>query len=227
VLSGLVGPNGVMVGLDNEPRMIAHARRTIAERKLGNVSLLLRDATDTGLASGSFQVVHERLVLVNHARPEAVVSEMVRLAAPGAWVAVEEVDHLSWVCEPAHPAWDRLQQALHHAWSTAGSDVFIGRRLPSLLRRAGLIEVDCDVHAHVWRPGDLYQTLLLTFVGIFRERIVEEGLLTETELSRLAAELEGHLARADTLVTHPLFFQAWGRKPLTREETDAWDRVLD
>lgn len=213
VLSELVGPAGEVIGLDNEPRMISHARRTIAERELPNVDLVLGDAADTGLAAGSFELVHERLVLVNHPRPEKVVDEMVRLAAPGGWVVLQEVDHLSWLCEPPHPAWDRLQQALHDAWRAAGSSVFIGRHAPSLLRQAGLTELGCDVHAHVWRSGDLYQSLLLTFAGIFRARILEQGLLADGELNELVEELEEHLTRTDTFVTHPLFFQAWGQKP--------------
>jgi ubiquinone/menaquinone biosynthesis C-methylase UbiE len=213
VLSGLVGPSGEVIGLDSEPRMISHAQRTIDERNLPNVSLVVGDASSTGLASGSFEVVHERLVLINHRCPEAIVDEMVRLAAPGGWVVVEEVDHVSWMCEPTHPAWERLKVALHDAWRAAASDLFIGRRLPSLLGRSGLTEVGCDVHAHLWRAGDLYQTLLLRFVDIFRERILEAGLLGESELDDLAGELERHLAKSDTFVTHPLFFQAWGKKP--------------
>jgi SAM-dependent methyltransferase len=213
VLSRLVGPRGAVTGIDNEPRMIAHAQRTISERDLDKVTLMLGDATGTGLASDSFEVVHERLVLINHDAPQEIVDEMVRLAAPVAWVVLEEVNHFSWVCEPAHPAWDRLHEALDHARRAAGSDVFIGRRLPSLLRAAGLSEVGCDVHAYLWRRGDLYQTLILQFVGVFRERILDDGLPTEAELDDLISKLECHLAQPGTSVIHPLFFQAWGRKP--------------
>jgi ubiquinone/menaquinone biosynthesis C-methylase UbiE len=213
VLSVLVGPDGEVTGLDNEPRMISHAQQTIVERNLTNVGLTLANAAQTGLPADSFDVVHERLVLINHPSPQAIVDEMVRLAAPGGWIVVEEVDHFSWLCEPGHPAWDRLQQTLHTAWRTAGSDVFIGRRLASLLRRAGLTEVGCNAHAHVWRPGDLYQTLLLQFTGIFRERIVEGRLLSNADLDHLTGALERHLNQPETFVVHPMFFQAWGKKP--------------
>jgi SAM-dependent methyltransferase len=202
-----------VTGIDNEPRMIAHAQRTVSERGLDNVILMLGDATGTGLASDSFEVVHERLVLINHHAPEKIVAEMVRLAAPGGWVVVEEVDHFSWICAPAHPAWDRLYEVLDDAWRAAGSDVFIGRRLQSLLRAAGLSEVGSDAHAHVWRRGDFYQTLILRFVGVFRERILDGERLTEAELDDLVRQLECHLAQPGTSVIHPLFFQAWGRKP--------------
>ena len=53
LLSMMVGRNGRAIGLDNEPRMIAHARRTIAEWNLANVELVLADAADTGIEAGS------------------------------------------------------------------------------------------------------------------------------------------------------------------------------
>jgi ubiquinone/menaquinone biosynthesis C-methylase UbiE len=105
LLSERVGPAGEVVGLDNEPRMLALAERTITERALGNVRLVHADAAATGLASAWFDLVHERLLLVNYRAPEAIVSEMTRLVRPGAWVAVEDVDWVVWTCEPPDPGW--------------------------------------------------------------------------------------------------------------------------
>ena len=70
-----------------------------------------------------------------------------------------------------------------------------------------------DVDARVWQAGHPYQTLPLKFVSIFRERIVAGGFINAHRLDGLIAETELHLAKPDTYVIHPLFFQAWGRKP--------------
>ncbi|MGH3572816.1 MAG: hypothetical protein ACRDS0_34260 [Pseudonocardiaceae bacterium] len=70
-----------------------------------------------------------------------------------------------------------------------------------------------DAHARIWRCDDRYQGLLLTFIGIFRDRIISGGLLGADQLDRLTAELHEHLRRPDTSVIYSLFFQAWGRKP--------------
>jgi ubiquinone/menaquinone biosynthesis C-methylase UbiE len=213
LLSTMVGPNGRAIGLDNEPRMVAHARRTIAEWRLSNVELRLADAADTGIEAGSLDLAHERLVLINHPAPRNVVREMARIVRPSGWVTIEEVDVCSWICEPAHPAWTELLDALNGAWCAAGQDPFIGRRLPALLREAGLTDVRFDADARVWQTGHPYQTLALKFVSIFRERIVTGRFINAHRLDRLIAEAELHLAKPDTYVIHPLFFQAWGRKP--------------
>ena len=207
-----VGPSGGAIGIDKEPRMIAHAHRTITERALSNVKLALGEASHTGLASRSFDLAHERLVLINHPDPQDVVAEMARVVRPGGWVALQEVDCELWRCEPRHDAWDELHLAFLESFDAAGRDPYVGRRLPALLRQAGLTDVDFDVHACHWGPGHPYQTLLLYFTELLREHILEAGLLTVDRLDGLEAELERHLARPDTFVIHPLFFQAWARR---------------
>jgi ubiquinone/menaquinone biosynthesis C-methylase UbiE len=210
ILSARVGPAGRVVGLDSEPRMLAYAEQSISERELINVELVAADAIRSGLPDDWFDGVHERLVLINHPSPEEIVHEMVRVTQPGGWVALQELDCYSWICEPGHPAWDHLLDTLMQAWS---GHLFIGRRLPALLRQAGLSNVDCAAHAYHWPPGHPYRTVLLTFIDIYRSRILEAGMLAEKQLDRLARDLRTHLDAPDTLVVHPLFFQAWGRKP--------------
>ncbi|MGH3872079.1 MAG: methyltransferase domain-containing protein [Pseudonocardiaceae bacterium] len=213
LLSARVGPTGEVVGLDNEPRMIEFAEGTIAEHGLTNVELVQGDAVSTGLPADYFDLAHERLVLINVPSPQDVVAEMIRVVRPGGWIAVENTDMTAWSCEPAHPAWTVLFEALIAAWKAAGLDPFIGRRMPALLRHAGLTDISVDAHAHIWRSSDPYQTLLLTFIGIFRDRIINGGFRTAEQLDGLTAELREHLAQPETFVIYMLFFQAWGRKP--------------
>ncbi len=213
LLSDRVGDTGGVVGLDNESRMIALAKRAIGERELGNVTLLQADAYASGLPADSFDVAHERLVLNNVTAPDAVVREMVRVVRPGGWVALQDVDWVTWTCEPSHPAWSELLTALTASRQAAGLDPFIGRRLPALLRGAGMVDVDVRAHQYIWRTGDLYHTLLLTFVAIHRERITDGGYLTSERIDELTAELNEHLAQPETLVIYTPLFQAWGRKP--------------
>jgi SAM-dependent methyltransferase len=168
---------------------------------------------DVGCGPLGVDLAHERLVLINVAAPQDVVAEMVRVVCPGGWVVVENADWISWTCEPAHRAWGVLLDALIAAWRAAGLDPFIGRRMPMLLRRAGLIDIAVDAHAHTSRSSDAYQTPLIKFLDIFRDRIIDGGFLVADQLHRLVAELEEHLARPETFVIDSLFFQAWGRKP--------------
>ena len=212
LLSRRVGTSGEVVGLDSAPRMIGFAQRSIAERGLANVKLIHADAAATGLDAESFDLAHARLVLVNLTSPQRVVAEMARVVRPGGWVAVQDVDWITWTCEPAHPAWDSLLDALIKAWATIGLDPFTGRRIPGFLRDTGLDDVAIEVRGHTWRPGQPNQLLLLRFVDIFRSQIADGGFLDAPRLAQLATELEEHLSAPGTFVIHPLLFQAWGRK---------------
>lgn len=213
LLSERVGDNGAAVGLDRDPQMRDWAQLSVAERALANVQIVAGEADATGLPRDSFDFVHARLVLINIADCGAVAREMLAVTRPGGWVAVQDLDWVSWLCEPPHPAWDKLVSATAAVRQAHGLDVHIGRRLPALLRRVGLVDVEVKAFAPVWRPGDLYQNLLIGFAELHRDKIVAAGLLGDEEMTALGAALREHLDHPDTLVVHPLLVQAWGRKP--------------
>ena len=128
-------------------------------------------------------------------------------------VAVEEIDNASWVCQPPHPSWDKLLQTFHAAFRASGGNVLIGRRLPELLRAAGLEDVQYKVHVDVAMPGGYRRTHLLTLINSLRGQITRLDLLTEHELVRHRQALATHLDDANTVVIDKLLVQAWGRKP--------------
>ena len=213
LLSARVGPTGAVVGLDLEPRFVALARELVAERQLDNVQVLQGDGVATGLPRGAFDFVHERLALVGPAR-EDLLAEMCALARPGGIIAVQEIDLLTWICEPAHPAWDTLLGAFRAFVGQHGADLTIGRRLPELLRHAGLVDVDAEVHAHLARPGEPRRMHLLALIASVRAPLIQSGLVTAAELAALTASLQAHLADPRTVVMRELLVQAWGRKPV-------------
>jgi SAM-dependent methyltransferase len=192
--------------------MLELAAATRAERNLPTVQLVSADAEDTGLASDSFDLVHERALVLNVPSPGDVVAEMVRLARPGGYVALQDLDAVSWLCHPPHRAWDRLMSAFGPAWRDAGLDLHTGRRLPDMLRDAGLVDIHVDAHLHVLRAGDHQHRILLYLTAAFRERILALGALTEAALDECVEELAIHLEQPDTFTVYPTLFQAWGRK---------------
>jgi ubiquinone/menaquinone biosynthesis C-methylase UbiE len=210
LLSARVGSDGRVVGLDNEPRMLATGADLAQLYGLGGVEWRNASAFDTGLERRTFDLAHARLVLVNVTEPERVVAEMASLVRPGGMVALQEVDCVSWICEPPHPAWDRLRAAIDAVWT---GNLYIGRRLPTLLREAGLTDVRFRAVCRTWVPGDAYHTLLLTFAGLYRTAILDRELLTEAEFAETVAALERHLADPATMTVYALFCQAWGRIP--------------
>lgn len=219
LLSRRIGVSGEAIGIDNDPGTIAMAREVVSELGLRNVSFVVGDATDTGLEPSSFDFAHARLLLIHSVHPERVIAEMSALVRTGGVVAVEEVDWVSWVCQPPHPAWDRLRDAIREFTRRQGLDMHIGRRLPELLRAAGLGEVSFRAVCPTYFTGedDAYTSLVI-FAKQLAGPLVAGGLLSADELAGRVNELENHLAKPGTLTIHPLFCQAWARKPTDGQE---------
>jgi SAM-dependent methyltransferase len=216
LLADRVGETGQVVGVDADPPMLVRAQEVVGALGLRNVSLTLADLSDTGLEPSSLDLAHARFVLMHSPEPERVLAEMSALVRPGGTVALEDADWVSWVCQPPHPAWDRLRDALAELAGRLGLDLFIGRRLPGLLRAAGFENVKFRAACPTYASGgnDLH-TLLVTLARQFRAALLDQGLLAAGELDDLIAQLDQHLAAPETITIYSLLVQAWARKPVT------------
>jgi SAM-dependent methyltransferase len=213
VLAGLVGPSGRVVGIERGEESVRLARRLVADRALANVEVLHGDARATGLPRETFDAVTARLVLVNVPRPEDIVGEAVALARPGGVVAFHEGDWGAHVIDPPLPAWDDFA-ALFDRYARANDmDLCVGRRVPRMLRDAGLLDVQVHPFVHVYPPGHGRRTIYLEFLANLRERLLAQRLITESALADMESALRRHLDDPGTLVLSHLFVQAWGRKP--------------
>jgi ubiquinone/menaquinone biosynthesis C-methylase UbiE len=212
LLSERVGPKGSAVGLEREPRFVEMARVEIKERGLGNVTIVQADGLNTGLDKSSFDLVHERLVLINVSAREAFVTEMLSLLRPGGTIALQDVDNVSWLCQPAHPSWDVLLNAFHTVFQAAGGDPFIGRRLPVLLRTTAVQNIQTKVTVATPPPGDYRRTHLISLIDSVRDKVVAKGVLDEAKLNEHRQVLARHLEDPATTVIDKLLVQCWGQK---------------
>ena len=213
LLAERVGPHGQVIGPEREARLVAMGEMLLKQRDLPNVRFALGDAYATCLPRGAFDFAHARLLLINLTDPSRALAEMVALVRPGGIIAVQDIDQLPWLCEPAHPARDALFCTFLLVWRANGLDPLIGHHLPALLHTAGLVDVEVEVHGRVAPPDAYYRKHLLGLTEAIRGEIVKRGFFTEQELAALTGALERHLDDPRTVVTRPLLFQAWGRKP--------------
>jgi len=190
------------------------ARTLIDERDLKNVEVLCRDARSTELPRAAFDVVTARLVLVNIPEPRQIVAEAAALVRPGGWIALHEADWIAHVCDPPSDAWRTLVELFVAYSERNGIDPFVGRKLPRLLRDAGIEDVGVRPLIHIYPAGHGRRSILLDFADNLSERLLAEQLTHARELADVKAALRRHLDDPDTLVVSHLFFQAWGRKPL-------------
>jgi ubiquinone/menaquinone biosynthesis C-methylase UbiE len=213
MLAERVGPGGHVVGLDADPAHTVMAAGFAARRGLVGVQIMTADARSTGLPEDGFDVVHARTLLVNVPEPADVAAEMTRLAKPGGWVASMEPDTEHHLCYPPHPAFDRLCDIFAVAFSRNGADPWIGRRVPELLRQAGLQDVEMEARTQMYPYGHSRRTVRLDLVRSMRPQVLEMGLATGAELDELDAAARAHLDDPHTVAMSALTFLTWGRKP--------------
>lgn len=220
LLSERVGSQGRVVGLEREPHFVARARAEMARRGLTNVTIVEGDALATNLEKESFDLVHERLVAINVAARGALLAEMMSLLRPGGTAVLEDVDNVSWLCQPPHSSWDAILNAFHAVFQAGGGDPFLGRRLSELLRSAGAHEIRMAVSVDVAAPGEYRRMHLVSLLDAVREQVLSAGVFDHEELKRHREALVVHLEHAATTVIDKLLVQAWGRKPLVTRTSE-------
>ena len=213
LLARRVGPAGSVLGIERSPHYVELARRFVQELGLNQVEVREGDAYYTGLPRASFDGAHIRLVLVNIPRPEDMVRELVGLVRPGGWVASFEADYLTVLCDPPHPVWNRLMDALCAYAKTQSIDLHVGRRTHRMLRDAGLVGVEVATAVHAFPVSNRRRWVLYEFVVNVREGIVNSGIMGEAALADDLAALSDHLNDPHVMVYSHLFVRAWGRVP--------------
>lgn len=213
LLSARVGPSGRVVGVERSEDAVALARELIATRGLANVEVRHGDARSAGVAERSFDLAFARLVLVNVPQPEQIVAEAVELTRPGGTVAFHEFDWTAMICDPPSPAWDALLDLFVRFTRANGIDLYVGRKVPRLLRAAGLEDVCARAITHVHPPGDGRRHLLVDFAENLRARILAQDLISDAGYTDLQEALRRHIENPETFVVHGVYFQVWGRKP--------------
>jgi len=215
LLSRRVGPTGAVVGIEREGRFADMAEAEIEKRGLANVSVVRGDAINAALGEGSYDLVHERLVLINmpDTSRHALVAKMVALTRPGGTVAVESWDRASLACYPEHPSWRIMDDAYREAIRATNGDGTSGRTLPWLLRSAGVAGVRTKVHVRAAELGDPRRMHRLSVFKVARAAILASERLSATEFDAHWKAVADHLADPATLLIDQLLVQAWGRTP--------------
>ncbi len=160
-----VGPAGRVLGLDLAEPLLALASQRAADLGLVNVSFEQRDATDSGLDSGSFDAVVCVFGVFFAADIPGFVGEMWRLVRPGGTLAVTTWGP-GW-CEPASgifwTAVRRAEPALFRAFNP-WDKITTSAALADLLARGGVADATAEAtsgeYHELERPDDFWDVVL-------------------------------------------------------------------
>jgi len=209
LLSERVGPDGAVVGTDNDDAMLAAAQRSVAGEGLDNVTLVHDDLFASALEPASFDLVHARFELTPLGRGPAQMQTYLRLLRPHGTIVVEDPDWGSWHFNPPAPACETLITLVCEAFARWG-DAQAGRTHPELFHH---FNIASHVHAEVLAlpPGHPYLRLPLQFTTALETRLL--SFIALDELTRLRQQAEAELIEPRRWGTTFTLIQTWGSLP--------------
>jgi SAM-dependent methyltransferase len=139
LLAKQVEPGGRAVGIDRDLVALASARRLASDSGAENVLFSEGDATSTGLAPGTFDVVMLRHVLGhNGGRQQEIVGHLRSLLRSGGCVYLVDADLTGLRMYPPEPDALDIWQRYTEFQVSRGNDVSAGLGLGDRLQRAGV-----------------------------------------------------------------------------------------
>ena len=207
-LATLVGRRGQVVGVDASRRLLERARVLCRERaRSARITLRVADGASLPFAASRFDAALAVTVILHVADPLRVAREMARVTRPGGRVGLQDQDF--GVIAVTHPDRALTERLMRGVAERVYAEPHSGRRLPGLLRAAGLVDVRLLT--------DVYQDTTLepwtkTFLERRAERAVGFGIVDVATAERWL-EGFGEVVAADAFVLTLNYYGAVGVKP--------------
>jgi ubiquinone/menaquinone biosynthesis C-methylase UbiE len=171
----------VAIGVDPSPVFIAKAEELAAG--IGNVEFAVGDGRALQFGDGDFDTVVVHTTLCHVPEPDAVLIEAMRVLRPGGTLAICDGDYAT--ITVATGEFDPLQACIEAVKAAFIHDVWLVRRLPTMLAAAGFEVRDTTSHGYLQTADPEY---MLTLVDRGADALVAAGRVGEVAAAALKAE---------------------------------------
>ncbi|HEY9436006.1 MAG TPA: methyltransferase domain-containing protein [Blastocatellia bacterium] len=206
-LARLVGSEGLVTGLDKSDTMIKEGKKRSANSGLP-VAWVLGDAESLDFADDTFDSCRAERIFGHIDDPRKPLAEMIRVTRPGGRIVIYALDVDAFIFNGADRA---LNRKVVHALCDSFRNGWSGRQLPGMVRNSGLVDTFIIPHTII-----IPLTTLMTGMEGVLERMQEDGVLTNDEISRWRQQLEEAERQGSFFAASPGFFIG-GRNPFKEE----------
>ena len=210
----MIGPNGSVVGLEQDPAQIAVAMQRRDGFGVGNVDFRHGDAR-TFLDEEPFDAVVCRLLLSHLPGVVDVLAHHLRNLRPGGIFISVDYDVAGVRALPEVELYSRLIEWIIAGFEYAHGDVFVGMRFPVLFDQAGFRDVGTLGLQVYWPPrSPVVAAYMVAVVRAMKDAIVNSGVTTEEEigLDTLEQRLDEAIMSANAVCSLPTVVGGWGRR---------------
>jgi ubiquinone/menaquinone biosynthesis C-methylase UbiE len=222
LMAKMVGETGRVVGVDIDNRYLQYCNRSITSRQ--NVEFIHDDICESRLDSKErFDIVYSRFMFHHLADRREAVHSMKRLTKKGGTVIIQDLDHApgSWMCYPERKVVDTLRKVYVALIKKGGGDPLAGRKLYKLL-----IDESFSVNLECYSPCILmgqkpYSSLGWQLAESIKPQILEHGLQSEQEYTKMYDGLKALAKDKRSFVTYSRLFSVFGRNRQNEDRLSA------
>lgn len=212
-LVSLVAPAGRVIAVDESERFLDFVRRRAQAQGVTAIETRAEDVQEMRVEPGSVDVAYARWVLCFVPRPEAVIARVARALKPGGVFAVQDyVDWQALALSPRSEAFERVMPAVGESWRAHGGDTRIGRRLPAMMRAAGLRVEEIRPLQRIARPREPLWQWPTSFFSNFIPLLVERGLVSPEDQRAFEREWKERSADPDAFFWTPPMVEIIARR---------------
>lgn len=210
LMADMVSSKGRVTGMDVDDKYLQYCRSINASPHVNFVN------QDIGLAtpSGAYDVAFSRFMFVHLKDPKSAVRAMKDQVRNGGRVVIQELDHSedSWLSHPHEQCVDMLREAFVTLVKKTGGDPLSGRKLYKML-----VDESLDARVECFSPclmmgKEPHCSLGWRIAESLKSRILQQGLMSEQEYSKLYTDLKNLAGKKDCFVTYARFFSVIGYK---------------
>lgn len=185
-------PGCDVTGIEIAPEQIKKARANFSETP--NLRFLEGDALSLQIKESSFDVVYCRYVLEHVSDSAVVLSKIFRVLKAGGRLFVQENNILIYALYPDCPSYSVVLRKFADLQSQMGGDAEIGKKLFSLMKRAGFgsihLSIGPEVHHYDMPTFDPWIVNSLEILKGARNRLAALDGVSESLVEAAIAELD-------------------------------------
>jgi SAM-dependent methyltransferase len=214
LLARIVGPAGLVVGVDRDSRALETARHALRAEGVTNVRFVQDDLHALALDE-EFDALAGRLILMHLDDPVPTLSHLVRWVRPGGVVTFQEATMGRAGAIPEVPLISRNVEWGRAALRQAGVDPEFGDSLPAVFQRAGLPHPGFAAIRIAGDADSLLPEYVVQTIKSLGPMAIAAGATTADEIARYTTEVLAAQTRERQAMIHLQELAcAWARRPV-------------
>jgi ubiquinone/menaquinone biosynthesis C-methylase UbiE len=182
----LVAPDGRVIGLDINTRLLEVPPYPGLEIRRG-------DITKDALEPCTYDLIHERFVLLHLNNIHAALSNLKQALKPGGILFIEEPDFRTAFPAAADGELStsiaRVNRAVLSMYSSMGVDPALGSKLPSMFLEHGFNNVGFSTELPLAPGGSPIAKMMSMSIQYLRSRLIDTGDVSESDIESYIAAL--------------------------------------